>query len=272
MNFFIPNDASFTEIAPQITHLGIGAHQDDLEIMALHGILECYENTTQHFGGIICASGSGSPRTGPYASFSDEKMKARRQEEQCQAALLGKYLCMIQLDHSSPEIKDLSDSPLIESLYNLLSQTRPQVIYTHNPLDKHPTHRAVFYSVITALRRLPQEQRPKQLLGGEVWRALDWLTPQDKLELNVSAHPDLSKKLLNVFDSQIAGGKRYDLAALGRLRANATYATPHQVDQTDLVSYAMDLTPLIENDHLDMSVYALGFVDRFRQEIIKELQ
>ena len=28
------------------THMAIGAHQDDIEIMAYHGVLECFGRTT----------------------------------------------------------------------------------------------------------------------------------------------------------------------------------------------------------------------------------
>jgi len=38
---------------------------------------------------------------------------------------------------------------------------------------------------------------------------------------------NLQFALLGVFESQIAGGKRYDLALMGRRRANATYFESH---------------------------------------------
>ena len=269
-DIFTPTGISFTEAAPQLTHLGIGAHQDDLEIMALHGILECYKNPAQHFGGITCTSGSGSPRTGAYVSCSDEEMKQRRQEEQCQAARIGEYLFVAQLGFSSAAVQDSRNTQLADALHELLRQLHPQVIYTHHPLDKHPTHRAVCRAVIEALRRLPKRQHPVQLLGGEVWRSLDWVTDEDKVILDVSAHPELSEKLISIFDSQISGGKRYDLATQGRRRANATYATPHTIDQSTLASYAIDLMPLLKNNHLTLQEFALGFVDQFRKEIQEE--
>ena len=82
---------------------------------------------------------------------------------------------------------------------------------------------AVALRVIEAIRRLDQAERPARLVGCEVWRALDWIVDSDKVQMNVSAHENLQFALLGVFDSQIAGGKRYDLASMGRRRANATY-------------------------------------------------
>ena len=65
--------------------------------------------------------------------------------------------------------------------------------------------------------------------------------------MNVSDHENLQFALLGVFDSQIAGGKRYDLASMGRRRANATYFESHGVDATTGLSYAMDMTPLMND-------------------------
>lgn len=267
---FIPTDISFSQAASQVTHLGIGAHQDDLEIMALHGILECYQQTNKNFGGIICTDGSGSPRTDPYVHCSDEAMQQLRQEEQRQAAKLGEYLFVTQFGFSSAAVLSAAYTELIDQLYALLTQCSPEVIYTHHPLDKHPTHRAVFSAVVEALRRLPAKHHPKRFLGGEVWRSLDWVTNEDKIALDVSAHPELSQKLITLFDSQISGGKRYDLAAQGRRYANATFATPHLVDQVTQVIYAIDLMPLLKNPQLSVKEFALGFVERFGKEIERE--
>ncbi len=267
-NCFIPSDLP----SEKVTHLGIGAHQDDLEIMALHGILECYQNPKQHFGGIICTNGSGSPRAGTYADYTDEKMKQLRREEQRQAAEIGKYLFITQLDFTSSDISSKLHHHLVKTLYHLLSTLHPKVIYTHNPLDKHPTHRAVCRAVIEALRQLPVDQHPQRLLGSEVWRNLDWINDQDKVILDVSSHPQLSEKLISVFESQISGGKRYDLAAVGRRYSNATFSAPHCVDQSTQACYAIDLMPLLKNHELTLREFALGFVERFRCEVEQEHQ
>lgn len=271
MDLFIPRPISFDQAARELTHLGVGAHQDDLEIMALHGILECYNNTNQYFGGIICTHGGGSPRTGDDASCSDEEMILIRRQEQREAARLGHYSFIAQLGLSSPLIQNPTSHRLTDTLYELLVQLHPQVIYTHHPLDKHPTHRAVCRSLIDALRRLPVAQHPKQLFGGEVWRSLDWVTDSDKIPLDVSAHRGLAEQLIAVFDSQISRGKRYDLATLGRMRANATYATPSTIDQATHITYAIDLKPLLENRQLTLNEFALGFVDRFYKQVEEEI-
>ena len=89
----------------------------------------------------------------------------------------------------------------------------------------------------------------------------------EKIVLDTSKQNNLQATLLGVFDSQISGGKRYDLASMGRRLANATYFASHNVDDATGLSYAMDLTPLIENPDLDIFKYVQGFINRFSDDV-----
>ena len=40
---FVPDASEAASALGRTTHLGIGAHADDLEIMAFQGILECFQ-------------------------------------------------------------------------------------------------------------------------------------------------------------------------------------------------------------------------------------
>ena len=73
--------------------------------------------------------------------------------------------------------------------------------------------------------------------------------------------------LIREFDSQLAGGKRYDLAAAGRKRANATFLDSHAMDRATSVEYAMDLTPLVRDPSLNIARWTLQFVDRFAKDV-----
>ncbi|RYD49303.1 MAG: PIG-L family deacetylase, partial [Verrucomicrobiaceae bacterium] len=94
---FVPDGVSTGEAVGRVTHLGIGAHQDDLEFMAFHGILECFGREDRWFGGVTCTNGAGSSRTGPYERFTDKEMMGVRRQEQDTAAVIGGYGVMIQL-------------------------------------------------------------------------------------------------------------------------------------------------------------------------------
>lgn len=268
---YIPDQQAEAEALARTTHLGIGAHQDDLEFMAFHGILECYHRQDQWFAGVTCTDGAGSARTGPYERFTNEEMMQARVQEQDMAALVGRYGSMIQLAHPSAAIKDPTNPALKEDLRQILQATRPDFVYTHNPADKHASHIGVVMAVLRALRELPAEDRPKAVYGCEVWRSLDWMPDEDKVLHNVSGHENLAAALNGIFDSQIAGGKRYDLAIQGRRRANATFFDSHSVDNADMLIYAMDLTPLVQDPELDILEYTLGYIRKFEDDVRRQL-
>ncbi len=255
----------------RITHLGIGAHQDDLEFMAFHGILNCFAGDKNWFGGVICTNGSSSARSGPYANFTDDQMMAVRRHEQNAAAMIGRYGVMIQLDHPSSAVKSPADFSLKEDLKQILTAACPEVVYTHNLADKHDTHIGVVIAALQAMRELPRERRPQRVWGCEVWRNLDWLPDADKVLMDVSGRTNLAAALNGVFDSQIAGGKHYDLATAGRRAANATFFESHQTDKTTELIFGMDLTPLVADPVMDIAGYACGLIEKFQADVREKL-
>jgi LmbE family N-acetylglucosaminyl deacetylase len=268
---FIPDNTPLAEALHRVTHLGIVSHQDDLEIAAYHGITECFHSGNKWFGGVVVTNGSGSPRKGPYADYSDEEMQAVRRHEQRKAAYLGEYGAVIQLAYPSSDVKHKRRPDVIADIADIVAACSPEVVYLHNPCDRHDTHVATVLRCIEALRSLPKKKRPQKVYGCEVWRKLDWLLPQDKAMLWVDKFPHLLRPLLGVFDSQISGGKRYDLAEEGLRHANATYFDSHTTDKTSLLTYAMDLTPLIEDDSLDIMDHALACVRRLEDDVRQKI-
>lgn len=265
---YFPSGNHKDTLLANTTHLGIGAHQDDLEMLAIPGILAGYERSDQAFTGVTVTDGRGAPRSGDYADLSDEEMWQVRLDEQRHAADIGHYLAQFQLNYGSAQVKSTQREEIIADLMGIIQACQPEVIYTHNLADKHDTHVAVGLSVIEALRRMETEAQGIIVFGSELWRGLDWLLDDQKVALDVSGHPDWQAFLLQAFTSQIAGGKRYDLAAMGRKRANATYYQSHQTDQADLMVYAMDLTPLIREPKLSIE----DFVDDTIQSLAKDVR
>lgn len=263
---FVPDQTDLTHALARTTHLGIGAHPDDLEIFAIDGILACFQQEDAWFSGVVVTDGAGSPRHGHYRGHTDERMRQVRRREQKKAAVLGDYSAQLLLDHGSKAVKQ-GDRAVIEDLKRVLEATRPKVVYTHSLTDKHDTHVAVALRVIQAFRELATDQPPARVLGCEVWCDLDWLSDKDKVEMKLNGQEHLQQALLGVFDSQIAGGKRYDRATLGRRQAHATFAQTHAVDDAGGRVYAMDLTPLVSDKRLDPARYCLALIDGFRAEV-----
>jgi len=264
---FVPDGSSVEIALARTTHLAIGAHQDDLEFMSLHGILECFDSEDRWYTGVTVTDGSGSPRTGPYADYSGEEMCRERVAEQRKAALLGRYGCQIQLMFQSSELKDGRNLGPIDDLRSIIGLARPQIVYLHNPADKHDTHVACCLRSIEALRTLPKGARPEKVYGCEVWRDLDWMTDADKVVLPLIDPDGLGIALAGVFESQIAGGKRYDLAIQGRWLVNATFHESHEVDRHSAASFVMDLTPLLDEPALDVGHFTLALMRRTENDI-----
>jgi LmbE family N-acetylglucosaminyl deacetylase len=269
---FVPDNWQPKEALGRTTHLAIGAHHDDLEIMAAGPILECFQQPERWFTGVVVTDGGGSPRSGLYERYTDEEMQAARAKEQRKAGVIGEYAALALLNYPSKAVKDPTNRQPVEDLAALLQAARPEYVYTHNLADKHDTHVGVAVKVIAAIRSLPVSERPQRLYGCEVWRDLDWMVDGDKVTFDLSNHENLQAALLGVFDSQIAGGKRYDLASMARRRANATYFESHGVDETSSMSFAMELTPLILHTDLDVEGYVREFIQRFLEDVTERLK
>ncbi|MCL1893415.1 MAG: PIG-L family deacetylase [Holophagaceae bacterium] len=269
---FIPDAISVEKALVRITHLAIAAHQDDIEIMAFQGIVDCFGKVDEWFAGVTVTNGSGSPRDDLYANTTDEDMQKIRRTEQKKAAYMGEYGAQVFLDYGSAIVKDGKNMQLVEDLVALLQATRPRVIYTHNLADKHDTHVAVALRTISAIRQIPKDMRPERVIGCEVWRDQDWLCDSDKVVMDVSRHENLATALLGVYDSQICGGKRYDLATLGRRHAHATFFASHGVDDASALSFGCDLTPLIKDDRLEPSTYIDSLINNFSIEVQERIK
>ena len=264
---FIPDGKPEQEAISRTTHMGISAHQDDLEIMSYAGIIECFQSEERWYGGVIMTNGAGSPRADVYGEYSDEMMVDVRAKEQKKAAYTGEYGAQVLLDFASSQVKETDKEAVRADLKGVIEAARPDVIYTHNFADKHDTHVAVALRVVEVLRALPAEARPAKLYGCEVWRDLDWMIDDDKVAFDVAGHENLEMALLGVFDSQDCGGKRYDLASMGRRVANATYHASHEVDVTQSMIFGMDLTPLLEDETLGIDTLVAQHISRFAADV-----
>ena len=263
---FIPDGAETGQALRRTTHLCIAAHQDDVEIMAYGPIAHCYEKPDAWFSAAVVTDGAGSPRAGQYASMTDEEMQKVRAREQDEAARIGKYSVMLQLGYPSKAVKSKGDGLCAAEMAELIRKTKPEVLYTHNFADKHDTHVGVALRVLEALRSLAPEERPQKVYSLEVWRGLDWVADENKVVFDTAPYPEVAEKILNVFASQCAGGKRYDLAAIGRRLANATFFASHDVDSVDSCSYGLDITALMEDETLTPQAFVEKHIEDLRLE------
>lgn len=247
--------------------LAIVAHPDDVELLAMPAIMANLNLPESSFACCVLSDGASSPRGGPYSDLSQDELVQMRLREQAQAAGLGHYRACISLQYSSADVR-ASRPELLEDMHHLLEACPAEVIYTHNLADRHATHCATALRVIAALRKLPSAKRPKRLIGGEVWRSLDWLPKENKLRFDLSAGEELQRDLLDLYHSQIEGGKAYRLAAEGRQRANACFDDPYHTDAATLLAYGMDMSAFLQEDAPSPEAFLEGLLSGFTGEIL----
>jgi len=265
---FIPREDIF---GGKVTHLAIAAHMDDIEIMAVDGILKAQANPELRFVGVVVTDSRGAPRQGEFAEVTDEEMAEIRIGEQAKAAQIGNYAACVLMGYPSAAVKKPNNEELIKDLVKVIEHFEPEVVYTHSLADKHSTHVAVCLRVIEALRRI-SDKKVKEFIGCEVWRGLDWLPDDEKVLMNVSDNPDLQKALLQAHRSQTVGGKNYLEAVMGRRAANATFLDPHDTDRAKGLAYGMDLMPLLDDPRLDPLEYMQALTSRFQDEVLEMIR
>lgn len=266
---FVPAGTDAEQALAATTHLGVAAHPDDLEIMAIDGILKGYDGGGNVFSGIVLTNGSGAPRGGKFAGLNGAGLAALRKEEQKEAARVGRYGALVFMNYTSQDVKQRSG--IVESIAKAIAAARPRVIYTHSLLDAHLTHSAAAWRVVQALRSLPEELIPEHVYGCEVWRGMEWLPARWRVAFDCSRRQKLQRQLLKVFRTQIESGKRYDRAVPGRRAANATFDRPDAADQARATAYALDMTPLARDKGLSARAFLQEILRDFEQDVLSAL-
>jgi len=248
-----------------VTHIVVAAHPDDVEIMCGAGIASCYKKENQGLLAVIVSDGGGSPRSGEFENYTYEEMVKQRRIEQINAAKKGDFTALIMLSHTSADINQRKKE-IADEIKEIIESFSPKIVYTHNPADKHRTHVSVFLLTLEAVRNA--ETKIEKFYGCECWRGLDWLTGEDKIIFDLTGYDELLTELLNEHVSQVQGGKRYDLAAEGRRKANATFLESHSTDKPESCSYAMDLMPLAEDKSLAPEDFIAQKIDNLKADIL----
>jgi hypothetical protein len=95
---YLPNGGDVSKALESATHLSVGAHPDDIEIMSFHGVQACLGKNT--FVGVVVSDGGGSARSGEYLNTSDEEMIRIRQSEQKKSRRSWRLWCAYYAESS----------------------------------------------------------------------------------------------------------------------------------------------------------------------------
>jgi LmbE family N-acetylglucosaminyl deacetylase len=128
--------------------LAIGAHPDDLEILA-GGTLALYARAGHEITMAVATNGNvGSPTLEPR-----EIAEIRHAEAQRSADLIGATLAWMDFDDEWL----FNDRPTRERFIDVIRAARPDVVLAHSPTDYHPDHRNAGQVTIDA--RIPSAVR-----------------------------------------------------------------------------------------------------------------
>lgn len=234
------------------TDLAVVAHPDDLELSMVGPLLACRDDPERWFTGVVCTDGTGSVRPANMASLDDDAFAAVRAAEQVAAARAAGMSAVVLVGLPSDVVRRPGEGhrQLVATVAALSEACLPDVVHTHDPADPHATHVAVLAAVVSALRTLAPDRRPRQLVGWEGWRSVDWAPRGDRVATEV-ADGDAADALVRLHASQVAT-KRYDIASRGRRQAHATFADHLAADdvagdEAAEVALGVDLTTLLDD-------------------------
>ena len=248
--------------------LAIAAHHDDIEVMAMDGILKAYGSKKYDFYACVLGDGANCIKSGKYADVSDKEMMEARNQEQTRASQIGEYEKLVMLKHSQEELENDEKGKIGKELRELILDVKPDIIYTHNIFDKNPAHRITCKRVIDAILSLDEDDRPRLVYGCELFRSLDWLPDKYKVVFDLSENKELQSRLIGVYDTKIEQFKNYNKAIVGRKMAHAAFGSSvGDGDEDKLIWYGINLTPVVAKN-IDLKDYCTRILSDFNKEML----
>ncbi len=252
--------------------LAISAHQDDIEIMAMDGILRAYGSKKYAFYAAVVGDGANCLKAGKYSEVSDKEMIEARNQEQLRASQIGEYSKLYFLKHAHSEIEQEENESIIKELQKLILEVKPEIVYTHNIFDKNPHHVKITQLVIDAINGLNIDDRPRLLYGCEIFRSLDWLPDKYKITFDLSDNKELQQRLVNVYDTRVEQSRNYTKAVMGRKLANAAFVSSNcATDEDKMYWYGINLTPVIQKN-ISLNEYCIKILNDFNRELLTNIK
>jgi LmbE family N-acetylglucosaminyl deacetylase len=187
--------------------LAVGAHPDDLEILCA-GTLARLAHARHHV--TMCVATDGS--AGHFEIPASELAPIREQEARAAALLIGADFLWLGL--ADEFIFDDVTTRLL--IVDLIRQTQPDVILTHDPFDYHPDHRNLSKLVFDASFVATLPNIKTQLRAHSTVPSLYYMDTlagrhfEPSEYVDISSVIDVKRKMLLCHQSQIAWLKEHD--------------------------------------------------------------
>jgi glucosamine-6-phosphate deaminase len=249
------------------THVGVGAHQDDIEIMAGPMLLK----NKDHWMNIIVTDGAASKSilNGMATELTPKQLTDMRQREQREAAR-ETGTPVIQLKYPSAAVnghmgegKRQEAAFALGTLFSAMPKT--EEVFGHNPIDKHATHLAVL-AVQTAALRAAQHKNLKNVYAMEVWGGLTGIPEAQLSMFVVEDGRDLAaiNTLIGKYQSQIQGqGRDYAATTTARMVGHGGYVSnPHLNNPPEGMVIGLNITDFTKGESNDMGALAKELLER----------
>ena len=242
-------------------NIGVFAHPDDAEISSGLPMLGAKNGWLT----VIVTDGAMSVSHADLGEHSVKELVDIRWKEQCDAAVISKTPA-IHLSYPSAAVNGVMGLAKQAEVVSVLASwvnTMPNIksIYTHNPIDKHPTHLGILNVLAGALYSERFNPKIEEIYGMKVWGGVDALPEKqfklfsttdqeiiDKIEAMVKCYKSQNR----ILDRLLARG------TVGGMIEKSVYATnPYDnksplgsllgIDITELIKHRMTVEEMVEH-------------------------
>jgi LmbE family N-acetylglucosaminyl deacetylase len=151
------------------TVLIIAAHSDD-EALGCAGTLVKHIAHGDKVHAVFMTNGVGA------RSAQDSKDIQDRQTSAYQASAILNLSSVSHLDFPDNAMDTVSLLTITQEIESIITQTKPEIIYTHHYGDLNIDHRLTHQAVVTACRPIPGSTI-KEIYAFEVLSSTEWQTP-----------------------------------------------------------------------------------------------
>ncbi len=259
-----------TKVPATTNLLAIASHHDDIELMAMDGVLKAYGSKKYAFYACVVGDASNCNKIGKYADCSDKELMETRNQEQARASQIGEYEDLILLKKSQSDIEDLDNTTIVKELQKIILDINPDVVYTHNIFDRNLSHVRLALKVIEAILALPEESRPRLLYGCEIFRSLDWLPERYRVNFDISDNKEIQSRLIGVYDTMAEHSQNFAKAVVGRKLSNATFLGDKMGEEDKMLWFGLNLTPVISKG-IPLKDYVIKILNDYNKEMLDNI-
>lgn len=175
------------------TVLVIAAHPDD-EVLGCGGTMACHAAKGDEVYSVILAEGLTSRENERNRDVHRKEFTILHDAAHKANDILGvKQLKLLEFPDNRMDSMDRLD--IVKVIEELISEIKPNIIYTHHIGDVNIDHRRIHEAVLTAVRPIPGNHYIEELLYFEIASSTEWMTTGSAPAFTPNWYIDIEKTL-----------------------------------------------------------------------------